>query len=123
MQSETTPTELFTGTWRNDNSSEMQLAVGADGAVSGSYRTGVGRPDSSDAFALAGFVNGDLIAFCVNFGDFASLTSWTGKYVVDGAGDPVIHTLWHLARETSAPGPTALWESLLAGASQFRRVG
>lgn len=113
----------LTGTWRNENNSEMTLHVDADGALNGTYRTAVGRPEASESFRLTGFAAGALVTFCVHFGPHGSLTSWTGRCEVDDSGEAVIHTLWHLARETSEAGPTALWESILAGASRFRRSG
>lgn len=114
--------QSFAGRWANQNGSEMEISVDGHGTVSGVYRTAVGRPKSAEEFALSGFVNGDRIVFCVNFGDYGSLTAWTGRLVADAPNDAVIHTLWHLAREHDGDGPTALWEGILAGASEFRRV-
>ncbi len=114
-------TNDFHGLWRNDNGSEMKLTVPIDGVLAGVYRTAVGHPEASEEFPLHGFVNRELIVFCVNFGLHNSLTSWTGKLTRDADGDAVIHTLWHLARNPKDGEPLALWESILAGASAYRR--
>ena len=122
MTTEPTTADAFAGRWQNQNQSEMDLTVAADGTLSGAYRTAVGRPGSTEEFALAGFVNGDRIVFCVSFGEYGSLGAWTGKLTTDASGETAIHTLWHLGREHDGEDSTALWESILAGASQFRRV-
>src|SRR5262245_46981995 len=89
----------FEGTWYNQHQSEMILRVDSvTGAVGGTYKTGVGSPQPSEPFPVVGFVADDLIAFCVNFGAYGSLTSWAGQLTEDNDGTERLETLWHLAR-------------------------
>jgi hypothetical protein len=100
----------------------MELAVDTDGDVTGKYRTGVGRPGPTEEFDLKGFVSGDLIAFCVNFGSYGSLTSWAGQHTRDEDGNEVIYTLWLLAKNVrDEDEPADLWAGILAGANEYRR--
>ena len=113
----------FNGKWKNRLDSEMELAVDVDGDVIGKYRTGVGAPQPTEEFDLKGFVSGDLIVFCVNFGKYASLTSWAGQHTRDANGNEVIYTLWHLAKNIPDPQePSDLWAGILAGANEYRRT-
>ena len=100
----------------------MELTVDSDGDMIGVYRTGVGLPSPSAEFDLKGFVSGDLIVFCVNFGKYDSLTSWAGQHARDQNGNEIIYTLWHLTKNVKdANEEDELWASILAGASEYRR--
>lgn len=113
----------FAGKWKNRLHSEMELAVDTDGDVSGKYRTGVGAPQPTEEFDLTGFVSGDLIVFCVNFGKYGSLTSWAGQHTRDANGNEIIYTLWHLAKNVPDEDELEdLWAAILAGANEFRRA-
>ncbi|MFT5548143.1 MAG: hypothetical protein ACI9CO_000055 [Candidatus Azotimanducaceae bacterium] len=113
----------FDGKWKNRLDSEMELSVDVDGDIQGRYRTGVGRPTPTEEFDLKGFVSGDLIVFCVNFGTYGSLTSWAGQHTRDENGREVIFTLWHLAKNISDENePEELWAGILAGANEYTRA-
>ena len=113
----------FDGKWKNRLDSEMELEVDTNGDVIGKYRTGVGQPTSTEEFDLKGFVSGDLIVFCVNFGRYVSLTSWAGQHTKDENDNDVIYTLWHLARNVpDKDEPDNLWAGILAGANEYRRT-
>ena len=116
-------TPNFQGKWKNRLDSEMELAVDTNSDLTGKYRTGVGQPKPTEEFDLKGFVSGDLIVFCVNFGRFGSLTSWAGQHTRDDNGNEVIYTLWHLARNVrDEDEPDELWAGILAGANEYRRT-
>ncbi len=113
----------FQGKWRNRLDSEMELAVDMSGELTGTYRTGVGKPSPTEEFDLKGFVSGDLLVFCVNFGRYGSLTSWAGQHIRDDNGNEVIYTLWHLARNVrDEDEPDELWAGIIAGANEYRRT-
>lgn len=115
------PLDLFSGTWENDRGSGVTFAV-KEGLVSGFYQTALGAPDKSKKFPLVGFTKGDQITFTVNFTGFGSLTSWTGQLTRDEAGD-YIRTLWNLTRDVpDEKEDDDLWQSIVSGASDFRRV-
>lgn len=112
----------FNGRWCNSLGSVMEVQADVNGDLSGIYRTGVGQPEPTDPFDLTGFVTGDLIVFCVNFGRFGSLTAWTGQHTRNEQGNEVIRTLWHLAKNVKDElEPDQLWAAILAGANDFRR--
>ena len=73
--------------------------------------------------APKGFVSNDLIVFCVNFGDFGSLTSWAGQHTRDENDNEVIYTLWHLAKYIpDSDEGERLWAGILTGANEYRRT-
>ena len=115
------PAINFNGTWRNELHSEMNLQVDARGTVTGTYKTGVGTPTPSEEFDLVGFASGDLVSFTVNFGAYASLTSWSGQHTKENGTD-VIKTMWLLARNVNDPDePKNLWGAVLTGYDIFQR--
>lgn len=115
------PSINFAGKWRNDLNSEMDLAVDAQGNVTGKYKTGVGSPNPTEEFDLVGFATGDLLSFTVNFGTYGSLTSWAGQHTSVG-GVEIIKSMWLLARNIDdANEPGKLWGAVLTGADNFRR--
>ncbi|MGF1884734.1 avidin/streptavidin family protein [Photobacterium profundum] len=112
----------FEGVWRNRLDSEMELFLDTSGNLQGVYRTGVGSPSPKEEFDLKGYVSGDLIVFCVDFGKYGSLTSWAGQHTRDNNGNEVIYTLWHLAQNISDDKePDELWAGIIAGANEYRR--
>ena len=111
----------FSGKWRNELQSEMDLVVDTAGSVTGTYRTGVGSPSPVEEFDLVGFASGDLLSFTVNFGQYGSLTSWAGQHTVQ-AGAERIKTMWLLAKNVEDAGePASLWGAVLTGSDTFRR--
>jgi hypothetical protein len=116
------PTVNFTGKWKNELKSEMELTVLTNGSIAGTYRTNVGSPKPSEEFDLVGFASGDLISFAVNFGAYGSLTAWVGQHTLIN-GTEVIETLWHLAENVPDDDePSQLWSAILTGADNFTRA-
>jgi Avidin family len=112
----------FGGAWTNELGSEMNLTVSGN-KIGGTYTSKVsGGGGSTPSKPLAGFKNGDLIAFVVNWETpYNSLTAWVGQHTKED-GAEVIKTLWHLTQNVEdADEPTGLWHSILAGADEFRR--
>lgn len=112
----------FDGTWTNKLGSSMDLEVDeTTGIVSGEYRTAVGEPNPGEIFPIVGFVQGDLLAFCVNFDHHDSLAAWTGQATTENGRD-VIRTLWHLANDVEDHlEPMNLWGSIRTGSNEFHR--
>lgn len=115
------PVVNFNGNWRNELKSDMELTVDNAGAVTGTYRTGVGVPGATEEFDLVGFASGDLLSFTANFGQYGSLTSWVGQHTMAGGAER-IRSLWLLARNVAdADEDKQLWGAVLTGADTFRR--
>ncbi len=111
----------FSGEWHNQHGSEMRLKVLPDGKVSGTFHTGVGSPRPSEEFPLVGFVCGDLITFCVNFGKYESAAAWTGQHTLED-GVETIESMWHLAINIEDRAEKDwLWSGIRAGADTFHR--
>ena len=112
----------FDGTWTNRLGSVMELKVDeSTRMVSGEYRTAVGEPDPDEVFAITGFVQGDLLTFCVDFDHHSSLAAWTGQATSDN-GQLVIRTLWHLVNDVEDPlEPMNIWGSIRTGSDEFHR--
>lgn len=111
----------FSGKWKNQLKSVMELTTDKKGNVKGTYSTGVGTPTSIEKFNLTGFVSGDLIVFSVNFGKYGSMASWAGQLTLRGKKE-VISTLWHLAINIKdEEEDKKLWEAIWTGADFFER--
>lgn len=114
------PTSRFAGCWRNRLGSELDLAV-ENHEVTGRFRSGVGVWNPPADFHVHGFVEGDAIAFCVDFGRRGSVASWSGHLLTDDDGDRLV-TLWHLAQSVAHPeSESDIWNSMMAGSNEFTR--
>ena len=115
-----TSTLNFTGVWRNQMSSTMDITTtGAD--VAGTYTSSSSSGGGPIAGRIKGYTSGDLISFLVLWPG-GSQTAWVGQAVGSNA-NPKIRTLWHLV--TNVPDvsePQELWTSIYAGADEFTRV-
>jgi hypothetical protein len=105
---------MKSGLWRHPSGSELELVVEENNVLSGRYRTAGGRPGLTRWFPLTGFCNGDLLGFVVSWGDYHSLTSWCGRYIIENDGKEAIRTVWLLGRlyaNKALTEPTAPWET------------
>jgi hypothetical protein len=101
-----------TTTWVNELGSEMTIAIGSNGAITGTYVSAVGC-GAGTAFPLIGWWNNQAMTFTVNWGATCnSLTAWTGHWTSTGGSK--IGTLWYLA----VGGPPQ-WNSTVAGTDTF----
>jgi len=115
------PASQFAGRWQNRLGSSLDLSV--DGTeLSGTFNSGVGVWNPAAGFHVRGFVEGDAISFCVDFGSRGSVASWSGHFVEGEDGDRLV-TLWHLAQSVAHPHTdTDIWNSMMAGSDEFTRV-
>lgn len=109
----------FTGIWKNELKSTLELAVDQDGVVKGQFQSAVsdnGGP--TDWFDVHGVASGDLIAFTVNWG--CEITSWIGHGVHDEKAGPEILTLWQLVKNVpDIDDPETQWKTIMSGADNF----
>lgn len=110
----------FAGKWTNELGSTMELTVSGT-RVSGSYRSQVSGKDQPVEGPLTGEINGDQIAFCVNWTTMASLTSWVGQVVAEDGGEE-LRTMWLLTRNVPDDDEAADdWQATLVGSDTFVR--
>ena len=64
----------ISGTWVNQNGSTVELGVAQDGALSGVYCSRKGRFAAGKSYPLVGRLNGDVIAFHVDWQDDEQVT-------------------------------------------------
>ena len=109
----------FDGIWRNQLGSTAEFTV-QGGAVSGLYTSAVSTGGGSIQGPISGFINGDLIAWTVNWPKSA-ITAWVGQLTIEG-GTETIKTLWQMTTNVpDAEEPTGLWHSVYAGTDTFTR--
>lgn len=122
-QAEADAEPAIAGTWVNDQGSRMELQV-EEGRLSGLYFTGLGEAGAETGFPLTGFVNGDLLVFCVDWGreiPTASASAWTAQ-LTETDGRPRLQALWHLVKDVPDEREAEeLWSATLTGASVFTR--
>lgn len=88
--------------------------------MTGTYESAVSGGGNPIKGTLVGYVNGDLIAFTVNW-PTAAITAWVGQLTTENGVD-TIETLWQMTKSVEdANEPTGLWASINAGADEFVR--
>jgi len=107
----------FDGQWVNELQSTMTLRVNGT-TVTGTYTTTKSRGGGPlPPHPLVGSVNGNLIAFIVNWTDKAAITSWVGQL----SEPDTIFALWQMTLQVDDPSQD-LWESIWAGSDTFNRL-
>jgi len=113
------PAVNFTGKWHNQLTSTVDISVQGS-SVTGDYESAVSGTGTTIKGKLVGYVNGDLIAFTVNW-PTAAITAWVGQLTVENGVD-TIKTLWQMTKNVEdANEATGLWASINAGADNFVR--
>ncbi len=115
--------ENMTGEWLNSSGSVLVIEnVDKTGSIKGHYLSSVGT--DGQRFPLIGWVNQKpheaekdntvAITFSVRWGEYGSITSWTG-YCKNIDDIPTINTSWHLVR----PVTDESYEHILTGGYPF----
>jgi len=110
----TGPSIDFSGSWKNELGSTMQLAQQGN-ELTGTYKSKVSSGGGTTIGDLRGYVDGDLISFVVHWRDFQAITSWVGQSEPN-TGDKRINTLWQMTKQVAAGDE---WASINAGADEF----
>ena len=105
------PLSRLEGTWCSELTSSLEFTeVNLEtGEIRGLYTSPTGAGPQS--FPLVGWVNtkapvagkdnAHVISFAVRWGELGSITSWTGTYQYNEAGELILDTIWHLARPST----------------------
>jgi hypothetical protein len=118
---------MFSGTWENHHGSRMIICQSGP-TITGVYLTRIGSDLAIDQdYPLVGLATGELIAFAVAWPETKSITAWAGKIVETENSGAELHTIWHIARETTLVEgggyrTLAPWETFITNASIFRKV-
>jgi hypothetical protein len=109
------------GDWVNQSGSILRIdSVAGNGLITGRYYSATGV--DGKGFALTGWFNyadsgkKPLIGFSVSWGEFHSLTSWTGYCAMHEEQGPVIRTMWYYVNTDREFD----WQYLTANSSDFR---
>lgn len=118
------------GNWVNQQASTLSIDSidSATGQITGTYISPSGT--TGESYSITGWVNvlplpsthdaqvhnAVSITFSVQWGEYGSVTAWTGIYDYR-SDDPTIHTNWHLVR-SNAPFD---WAHILTGADVFQK--
>jgi len=115
--------ESMKGEWLNPSGSVLVIEnIDKTGSIKGYYLSSVGT--DGQRFPLIGWANQKpyeaekdntvAISFSVRWGEYGSITSWTG-YCKNINGVPTINTSWHLIR----PVTDESYEHILTGGYPF----
>ena len=114
----------LSGDWENQNGSVLRVDEVRDGTFAGTFVSAKGRAAKDRSYAVQGVVNGELVAFAVNFVDedanLQSVSNFTGRCQGD-----VLHTVWVLARafeDAACTKPTQPWNTFLVNADRFVKI-
>lgn len=112
----------FTGTWRNQNGSQLELRQLGSDVISGRFDSGVGDNDETLWVEVTGRALGDLITFHAIFSKFDTVVSWVGQHTIhDGIGQ--IRTHWlHASNAADQDEPAWLWYTNRIGNDTFVRA-
>ena len=118
------------GTWVNQNGSTVTFETDASGRVRGEFRSRKGRAASDRGYPVSGKLNGELLAFAVDWRDadtnLHAVASFACRLAVDGNGHDKIHAMWVLARQfedEARSKPTEVWNTFMTNVDIFEREG
>lgn len=109
--------KVLAGVWHNQHNSQMHLEIDEAGKIAGSFISGVNAAgDSSDTYPLIGFARGDVFAFCVDFFNHGTMTTWVGQII-----DPekrTFQTMWQMVADVNQDKKSS-WKSIWTGQDIF----
>lgn len=108
---------ILSGIWHNQHNSQMHLEIDESGKIAGYFISGVNAAgDPSDTYPLIGFARGDVFAFCVDFSNHGSMTTWIGQII-----DPEkknFQAMWQMVVDVNQD-KKASWKSTWTGQDTF----
>jgi hypothetical protein len=112
----------FTGSWRNQHGSMLELRQLGGGAVDGRFESGVGDDGQTKWVEVSGRAQGDLITFHAAYPEYSTLVTWIGQHTEEN-GVGLLNTHWlHVSDIPDAQEQQWMWFSNRIGFDVFRRV-
>ena len=109
--------DSLVGGWINQDSSIMHIISDVNGTLTGHYQSNASQ--DATLFSFVGLVNRNdaipTLTFAISWGDYGSITSWTGYCSVEG-DEAELTTMWHLVR----PYVEYDWERFVTNTSTFK---
>lgn len=112
-------TDDISGIWHNQHGSTIRIEVTADGRISGAFKSGIGLAKDAGECKVSGFVSGNLVTFCADFGQFDSMTAWVG-HIVNENGERRLDTQWQMSVALPRRGSEEIWKGIWIGSDVFR---
>jgi hypothetical protein len=109
--------QTLSGTWHNQHGSQIDLVALDDGRLTGNFTLRCDDPQEAEQFSLTGFVNKDIITFCVDFGRHESLTAWVGQITTSLNS---FETMWQMVADAHR-NPCRSWRAVCTGSDTFER--
>lgn len=117
------PTVDFSGKWKNQRGSTMDIKMAKGGAISGTYTSYVGSNTALKPItgSVVGHARGDQIVFYVDWVPY-SMTNWTGQLLTARDGKEILETVWtNTYNIEAAKEPSDGWSATRTGGDSFTR--
>ena len=118
----------WTGTWRNQYGSVLEITNESNGRIEGHFRSEVDNRIKGHQVPVVGVHQGDLISFALTGGPHAQfVVSWTGL-LRDGRIETLFHSVASERLTADAEGaparnkPLGIWEAITTSADPFERI-
>lgn len=112
----------FTGTWKNQHGSTLELRELAGGNIDGRFESGVGDDGQMLYVDISGQSLGDIITFHAVYSDYRTIITWAGQHSEE-AGIGKIKTHWlHVSDIPDAQERDWMWFTNRIGSDEFQRA-
>ena len=111
----------FTGTWKNQNSSVLELTQSGD-SISGRFDSGVGDDGNTIWVEVSGRTLGDVVTFNAIYSSYKTVISWVGQLTIE-SGTEIIKTQWlHVSDIPDDQEQDWMWFTNRIGADVFSKI-
>lgn len=112
----------FTGTWKNQHGSKLELRELTGGVVDGRFESGVGDDNAVLWVDIAGHTLEDVITFHAVYEKYKTIVSWVGQHTEEnGVGKIKTHWL-HVSDIPDNQEHDWMWYTNRIGSDVFTRV-
>lgn len=109
----------FSGTWKNQNESKLELRQLPDNRIEGRFESGVGDDGREQWVEVSGYAVGDILTFHAAYPAYKTIVSWVGQHTSDN-GVARIKTQWlHVSDIPDDQEQEWMWFTNRIGADDF----